>query len=87
MKVLDSFIENLYTGEAVEFRRLRVTPVFVREEAEMPYLEFEEALLAHRDQFKCADPELAVAVCFQSALDSFLRLVLFGKLLTKSVTA
>jgi len=46
MKVLDSFIENLYTGEAVEFRRLRVTPVFIREEAEVPYLEFEEALRA-----------------------------------------
>jgi len=44
MKVLDSFIENLYTGEAVEFRRLKITPVFIREEAELPYLEFEEAL-------------------------------------------
>jgi AcrR family transcriptional regulator len=42
-------------------------------------LEFEEALLAHRDQFRCADPELAVAICFQSAQDSFLRLVLFGR--------
>ena len=46
MKVLDSFIENLYTGEAVQFRRLRVTPIFIREEAELPYLEFEEALRA-----------------------------------------
>jgi hypothetical protein len=46
MKVLDSFIENLYTGEPVEFRRLRVTPVFIREEAELPYMEFEEALRA-----------------------------------------
>jgi AcrR family transcriptional regulator len=42
-------------------------------------LEFEDSLLAHRDQFTCANPELAVAVCFQSALDSFLRLVLFGR--------
>jgi AcrR family transcriptional regulator len=39
-------------------------------------LEFEDALLAHRDQFGCADPELAVAVSFQSVLDSFLGLVL-----------
>jgi len=42
-------------------------------------LEFEEALLAHRDQFRCADPEIAVAVCFQTAQDSFLRLVLYGR--------
>jgi hypothetical protein len=39
-------------------------------------LEFEDALLAHRDQFRCADPQLAVAVCFQSVLDSFLALLL-----------
>ena len=42
-------------------------------------LEFEEALLAHRDQFRCAKPELAVAMCFQTAQDSFLRLVLYGR--------
>lgn len=44
MKILDSFIENLYTGDAVEFEQLRITPVFMREERQMPYLELEEAL-------------------------------------------
>jgi hypothetical protein len=44
MKTLDSFIENLYTGDAVEFKQLRITPVFIREEREMPYLELNEAL-------------------------------------------
>ena len=44
MKVLDRFIESLYTGEAVRVGRLSVTPVFIREEAAMPYLEFEQAL-------------------------------------------
>lgn len=44
MKVLDSFIESLYTGEPVEVGKLRVTPVFIREEAALPYLEFGEAL-------------------------------------------
>lgn len=44
MKVLDEFIEKLYTGDPVEFEELRVTPVFVREESELPYLELEEAL-------------------------------------------
>jgi hypothetical protein len=44
MKVLDRFIERLYTGEPVEVGRLRVTPVFIREEEALPYLEFEQAL-------------------------------------------
>ncbi len=44
MKVLDNFIENLYTGEPVEVGRLRVTPVFIREDRALPFLEFEEAL-------------------------------------------
>ncbi len=48
MKVLESFIENLYTGEPVQVGQLRVTPVFIREaEAKAPplsLLEFEEAL-------------------------------------------
>lgn len=44
MKVLDSFIESLYTGAPVEVGKLRVTPVFIREEAALPYLEFEDAL-------------------------------------------
>lgn len=44
MKVLDRFIESLYTGAPVEVGRLRVTPVFIREEAALPYLEFGEAL-------------------------------------------
>ena len=46
MKVIESFINNLYTGEPVEFRQLRITPVFNREEARLPYLEFEQALKA-----------------------------------------
>ena len=44
MKVLDSFIENLYTGEPVSVGQLKVTPVFIREERALPFLEFEEAL-------------------------------------------
>jgi hypothetical protein len=44
MKILESFIENLYTGDPVEFKQLRITPVFVRQERELPYLELEEAL-------------------------------------------
>jgi hypothetical protein len=46
MKVLESFINNLYTGEPVEFRQLRITPVFIREDSALPYLEFEQALKA-----------------------------------------
>lgn len=41
-------------------------------------LEFEDALLAHRDQFGAVDPERAVAVSFQVSFDSFNRLLLFG---------
>lgn len=44
MKVLDNFIENLYTGEPVSVGQLKVTPVFIREERALPFLEFEEAL-------------------------------------------
>jgi hypothetical protein len=44
MKVLESFIENLYTGEPVQVGQLKVTPVFIREERVLPFLEFEEAL-------------------------------------------
>src|SRR5918911_2537213 len=44
MKVLDSFIENLYPGEPVQVGQLKVTPVFIREEEALPFLEFEEAL-------------------------------------------
>ena len=44
MKVLDNFIENLYTGEPVQVGQLKVTPVFIREERALPFLEFEEAL-------------------------------------------
>jgi hypothetical protein len=44
MKVLESFIENLYTGEPVTVGKLKVTPVFIREERALPFLEFEEAL-------------------------------------------
>jgi hypothetical protein len=44
MKVLEHFIENLYTGEPVRVGQLRVTPVFIREDSALPFLEFEEAL-------------------------------------------
>lgn len=44
MTVLDNFIENLYTGEPVQVGQLKVTPVFIREEHALPYLEFEQAL-------------------------------------------
>ncbi|MBA3239945.1 MAG: hypothetical protein H0T60_01800 [Acidobacteria bacterium] len=44
MNILDSFIENLYTGAPVQFKQLSVTPVFIREEREMPYIELDEAL-------------------------------------------
>ncbi|HEX6184747.1 MAG TPA: DUF6569 family protein [Pyrinomonadaceae bacterium] len=45
MNILESFIENLYTGEPVQVGQLRVTPVFIREGAQpLPLLEFEEAL-------------------------------------------
>lgn len=45
MKILESFVENLYTGEPVLFGQLKVTPVFIRREtAPPPLLEFEQAL-------------------------------------------
>jgi len=44
MKVLDNFIANLYTGEPVQVGQLKVTPVFIREEQALPFLEFEQAL-------------------------------------------
>ncbi len=44
MKILNSFIENLYTGEQIAAGGLRLTPLFVREEKPLPYLELEEAL-------------------------------------------
>jgi hypothetical protein len=44
MKILNNFIENLYTGESITVNGLRLTPLFVREEGSLPYLELEEAL-------------------------------------------
>src|ERR1051325_3048842 len=44
MKVLDSFIKNLYTGEPGAVGQLKATPVFIREDRALPFLEFEEAL-------------------------------------------
>lgn len=44
MKILNNFIENLYTGESITVNGLRLTPLFVREEGRFPYLELEEAL-------------------------------------------
>jgi len=44
MKILNSFIENLYTGESISVNGLRLTPLFVKKEGGLPYLELEEAL-------------------------------------------
>jgi hypothetical protein len=44
MKILNNFIENLYTGEQIAVDGLRLTPLFVKEEGRLPYLELEEAL-------------------------------------------
>jgi hypothetical protein len=44
MKILNNFIENLYTGESITVNGLRLTPLFVREEGSLPYLELEDAL-------------------------------------------
>ncbi len=44
MRVLESFIENLYTGEPVRVGLLKVTPVVIREESALPLVEFGEAL-------------------------------------------
>jgi AcrR family transcriptional regulator len=41
-------------------------------------LEFEDALLAHSDQFGAVDAKRAVAVCFQTVFDSFTQLLLYG---------
>ena len=38
-------------------------------------LEWEHALLAHRAEFRCANPELAVTISFQLAFDSFVALL------------
>jgi hypothetical protein len=44
MKILNNFIENLYTGADISVNGLRLTPLFVKEESPLPYLELEEAL-------------------------------------------
>jgi len=44
MKILNNFIENLYTGESITVNGLRLTPLFVKEEGRLPYLELEDAL-------------------------------------------
>lgn len=44
MKILNSFIENLYTGAPIAVNGLRLTPLFIKEENRFPYLELEEAL-------------------------------------------
>ena len=44
MNILGNFIENLYTGEPVRVGQLEVTPVFLRGESALPFLEFEQAL-------------------------------------------
>ena len=44
MKILNNFIENLYTGETIAVNGLRLTPLFVKEESHLPFLELEEAL-------------------------------------------
>ena len=44
MKILNNFIENLYMGDQIAVNGLRLTPLFVKEESHLPYLELEEAL-------------------------------------------
>jgi hypothetical protein len=44
MKILNNFIENLYTGDNIAVNGLRLIPLFIKEERLMPYLELEEAL-------------------------------------------
>ncbi|HYY57189.1 MAG TPA: DUF6569 family protein, partial [Pyrinomonadaceae bacterium] len=44
MNILNDFIENLYTGDALSVNGLRLIPLFLRREIDLPYLELEEAL-------------------------------------------
>ncbi|HEY6188377.1 MAG TPA: DUF6569 family protein [Pyrinomonadaceae bacterium] len=44
MKILNNFIENLYTGDGIAVNGLRLVPLFIKEERLLPYLELEEAL-------------------------------------------
>jgi len=44
MKILNDFIESLYTGERVDAGSLRLIPLFTKGESRLPYLELEEAL-------------------------------------------
>ncbi len=44
MQILNSFIDNLQTGETCRFEQLHITPLIAREENNLPFLEIEEAL-------------------------------------------
>lgn len=44
MKVLDDFMTGLQTGEAVEFKRLRIVPILDDKDRKLPFLDLEEAL-------------------------------------------
>lgn len=44
MKVLNEFIASLHAGDAVEFNRLKIMPIFVDEERKLPFVDLEEAL-------------------------------------------
>jgi len=44
MKVFSQFMAGLRIGEAVEFSRLKILPVFVDEDRKLPFLDLEEAL-------------------------------------------
>ena len=37
--------------------------------------QMQDLLLAHRDEFRCADPELAVAFCYQQMVNAFTALL------------
>ena len=86
---LDRFVFDFTALAAAAFRdHERVMHAFISENRGDPQLaqrveeglrpiatEFERVLLSHRDEFRCADPELAVAFCFQSMLNSFAAVV------------
>src|SRR5215813_1726259 len=44
MKILDEFMTGLYTGEPVEYNRLKVIPILVDEDRKLPFIDLDEAL-------------------------------------------
>jgi hypothetical protein len=44
MKIIEEFIAGLHTGEAVGFNRLKIMPIMVDEDRNLPFVDLEEAL-------------------------------------------